>query len=96
MKSREDHGFTLDLGVEDVSCFLPFNEIEGASDGERKELYTGALVDVTITKASAKGRICTVSADSSKFSTSHVRLCRQMSQSNTNTIANRSSLRFPP
>lgn len=74
MKSREDHGFALDLGVEDVSGFLPFKEIEDVSDGERKELYIGALVDVTITKSSAKGRICTVSADPSAFSTSHVSL----------------------
>jgi hypothetical protein len=55
------------LGVRDVSGFLPLKELES-------ELHVGALIDMVVVKTTANGRICTVSADSAKFATSHVGL----------------------
>jgi len=73
VKSREDHGYTLDLGIRDVSGFLPFKELEGEIG-----LHVGALVDSTVVKTTANGRICTVSADSARFATSYVGLINDL------------------
>ena len=57
------------MGIRDVSGFLPFKELEGET-----ELHVGALIDMTVVKTTANGRICTVSANFTKFATSHVGL----------------------
>jgi len=73
VKSREDHGYTLDLGIPDVSGFLPFKELEGETGP-----HVGALVDITVLNTTANGRICTVSADPAKFATSYVGLINDL------------------
>jgi rRNA biogenesis protein RRP5 len=67
VKCREDHGYTLDLGIRGVSGFLPIKDIGGET-----ELQVGSLIDMTVVKTTANGRICTVSADSAKFANSYV------------------------
>jgi rRNA biogenesis protein RRP5 len=67
VKSREDHGYILALGIPDVSGFLPFKEL-----ADETELHVGSLINVTVVKTSANGRICTVRADSANFATSYV------------------------
>ncbi|KAF5352778.1 hypothetical protein D9756_006044 [Leucocoprinus leucothites] len=63
VKSIEDHGYTLDMGVPDVSGFLSF-------EGSGPKLSIGQVVDVVITKVSSNGRVCSVSLDSEKHSNS--------------------------
>lgn len=68
MKSIEDHGYNVDLGVPDVSGFLPFEDT-----GKRtSKLHIGQVIDVTVTKISGNGRICSVSMDEAKLATSFV------------------------
>ncbi|KAG6862187.1 hypothetical protein C0995_004269 [Termitomyces sp. Mi166 len=69
VKSIEDHGYILDLGLPDVSGFLSFKDAEQGPAGNKK-LYLGQLLDVTVTKMSTNGRICNVVADQSTFSSS--------------------------
>lgn len=70
MKSVEDHGYILELGVAKISGFLSFEDAKlGSGDGR---LFVGQLLQVTVTKVSSNGRICNVTADSKKFSFSSV------------------------
>ena len=71
MKSQEDHGYILDLGIPDISGFLPFNEKKDSKNEDTK-LHVGVLLDVTVIKVSANGRTCTVSADHATFTSSYV------------------------
>ena len=73
VKSREDHGYILDLGIPDVSGFLSFKDADPLHQNRDIKLPIGALLDVTTTKVSANGRTCTVSGDSSLFVKSAVR-----------------------
>jgi rRNA biogenesis protein RRP5 len=68
VKSQEDHGYILDLGIPDISGFLPFNERKN----EDTKLHIGVLLNVTITKVSENGRTCTLSADHATFTSSYV------------------------
>ncbi|KAF9527766.1 hypothetical protein CPB83DRAFT_376457 [Crepidotus variabilis] len=72
IKSREDHGYIMDFGIQEVSGFLSFKDASrgGAVDGTR--LYTSSILDVIITKVSANGRTCAVSTDPSSFTSSHL------------------------
>ncbi|KAJ3505470.1 hypothetical protein NLJ89_g7399 [Agrocybe chaxingu] len=70
VKSREDHGYILDLGVENVSGFLNSKNTE--QPNSQRKLHVGSLLDVTITKLSANGRTCTVSCDPATFASSHL------------------------
>jgi hypothetical protein len=88
VKSREDHGYTLDLGIRDVSGFLPFKGLESGT-----VMHVGALVDITVVKATANGRISTVSADSAKFATSYVGLFNDLKIS-TQTVTLNSFLKY--
>ena len=72
MRSIEDHGYTLDFGISETSGFLPFNNEESMSGEPLVKLHVGQVLDVTVTKTSSNGRICTVVADPRKFSTSSV------------------------
>ena len=67
VKSREDHGYILEIGISDVSGFLSFKDADPLQQNRDVKLPTGALFDVTITKVSANGRICTLSRDSTLF-----------------------------
>ncbi|KAG6899782.1 hypothetical protein C0993_006968 [Termitomyces sp. T159_Od127] len=69
VKSIEDHGYILDLGLPDVSGFLTFKDAEQRSSTDER-LHLGQLLDVTITKMSNNGRICNVVADRSIFTSS--------------------------
>ncbi|KAK2461613.1 hypothetical protein APHAL10511_006076 [Amanita phalloides] len=70
IKSVEDHGYILDLGIPDVTGFLPF---ENANQGHFKcKLREGWLLDVTVTKLSKNQRNCDVSVDTSMFSSSYL------------------------
>ncbi|CAA7268006.1 unnamed protein product [Cyclocybe aegerita] len=70
VKSREDHGYILDLGVENVSGFL--NPKNAEQPNLQRKLHVGSLLDVTITKLSSNGRTCTVSCDPATFASSHL------------------------
>ncbi|THV06019.1 nucleic acid-binding protein [Dendrothele bispora CBS 962.96] len=78
VKSVEDHGYSLELGIPDVSGFLPFKDANLEEDGK---LRVGQLVDATVTTLSKNGRMCNVSIDSSAFASS-----------STNEISNISSV----
>ncbi|KAL0071786.1 rRNA biogenesis protein rrp5 [Marasmius tenuissimus] len=66
VKSLEDHGYLLDLGVSDVSGFLSFKEATSITE----RLRVGQLVNVAVNKLSANGRTCEVTADPKIFTTS--------------------------
>ena len=60
MKSVEDHGYILDMGVPDVSGFLSFKDAQKGPFGDDKKLHVGRLLDVTVSKMSGNGRTCNV------------------------------------
>ncbi|KAM5530726.1 hypothetical protein V8D89_015586 [Ganoderma adspersum] len=62
VKSIEDHGYILDLGIPDVSGFLSFKDAKKGVCGSKK-LHIGRLLDVAVSKVSSNGRICNVSID---------------------------------
>ncbi|KAI0361371.1 hypothetical protein OH77DRAFT_1468895 [Trametes cingulata] len=63
VKSIEDHGYILDLGVPDVSGFLSFKDAQKGPFDSDKKLHIGRLLDVAVTKMSGNGRTCNVSVD---------------------------------
>ncbi|EED77394.1 predicted protein, partial [Postia placenta Mad-698-R] len=64
VKSIEDHGYILDLGIPDVSGFLSFKEAKKGPFGDDNKLPVGRLIDVCVVKITGNGRTCTVSVDS--------------------------------
>ncbi|KAF8560198.1 hypothetical protein OG21DRAFT_1401925 [Imleria badia] len=62
VKSIEDHGYLLELGVFGISGFLSFKEAHG-SGSEGSRLQVGALIHVSVIKMSSNGRICTLTND---------------------------------
>lgn len=64
VKSVEDHGYILDLGLSDVSGFLSFKEAKKALSQEDSKFRVGQILDVHVSKLSANGRTCTVTVDS--------------------------------
>ncbi|KAH9486567.1 rRNA biogenesis protein rrp5 [Psilocybe cubensis] len=69
VKSSEDHGYILDLGIADVSGFLPQKEADKGRLNDAK-LPVGSILNVSVTKMSSNGRTCTVSTDASIFTSS--------------------------
>ncbi|KAK7059164.1 rRNA biogenesis protein rrp5 [Paramarasmius palmivorus] len=67
VKSVEDHGYLLELGVPDVSGFLSFKEAKSKSE---TKLRVGQLINASVVKLSANGRSCEVTTDSKIFATS--------------------------
>ncbi|RPD57053.1 U3 snoRNP-associated protein Rrp5 [Lentinus tigrinus ALCF2SS1-6] len=63
VKSVEDHGYILDLGIPDVSGFLSFKDAQKGPFKSDKKLHVGRLLDVAVSKMSGNGRTCTVSVD---------------------------------
>ncbi|TFK30827.1 U3 snoRNP-associated protein Rrp5 [Coprinopsis marcescibilis] len=63
VRSVEDHGYILNLGVLNVDGFLSFKD-SGLGSGR---LSVGQLVNVTVSKLAPNKRTCTVTADPSTF-----------------------------
>ncbi|KAJ3550610.1 hypothetical protein NM688_g5035 [Phlebia brevispora] len=61
IKSVEDHGYALELGVPDIAGFLPFKDVEKASPQQAGRLRVGCVLDVSVSKMSPNGRTCTFS-----------------------------------
>ena len=78
VKSREDHGYILELGIPDISGFLSFKDADPLQQNRDVKLPTGALFDVTATKVSANGRTCTLSRDSALFVKSAVSIALKL------------------
>lgn len=57
IKSVEDHGYTLDIGLADVSGFVRFAETQG------KRWKIGALLDVVVERLADDGRTCLFAFD---------------------------------
>ncbi|TFK36889.1 hypothetical protein BDQ12DRAFT_686041 [Crucibulum laeve] len=70
IKSVEDHGYILDLGIPDISGFLSFADASQILLGKRIKLSAGWVLPVTVSKVSGNGRTCNVVADSSTFASS--------------------------
>ena len=68
VKSIEDHGYILNLGIPDVSGFLSFKDAKKAVESSSK-LPVGSIIDVSISKL-PRERTCdvTISLASRKFS----------------------------
>ncbi|EKM61289.1 uncharacterized protein PHACADRAFT_168722 [Phanerochaete carnosa HHB-10118-sp] len=60
VKSVEDHGYILDMGISDILGFLTFKDAQRSRVGEMR-LSIGHLLDVCVTKLSSNGRTCNVS-----------------------------------
>ncbi|KAH9937237.1 U3 snoRNP-associated protein Rrp5 [Fomitopsis serialis] len=69
IKSKEDHGYILDLGVSDGSGFLSFKDASKGPFDEPEDLHIGRLLDVTVTKMSGNGRTCNVTANPATYNT---------------------------
>lgn len=70
VKSIEDHGYLLDLGIPDISGFLAFKDVEAELLGK---LQIGQLLDATISSISKNGRTCNVTVNPQAFVSSTVR-----------------------
>jgi rRNA biogenesis protein RRP5 len=68
VKSVEDHGYILDLGIQDISGFLSFKDAQQAPHFSERRLSVGHLLDVCVMKLSSNGRTCnvTINPDSIK------------------------------
>ena len=71
VKSIEDHGYILNLGIPDVSGFLSFKDAKKAL-GSPSNLPVGSIIDVSVSKLSSNGRTCNVTNSSSSIRVSHV------------------------
>ncbi|KAF7981179.1 hypothetical protein HWV62_34965 [Athelia sp. TMB] len=72
VKSIEDHGYILDMGLSDVSGFMSFKDAKKGPFGTENKLHLGGLVDVTVLKMSGNGRTCTLSPDTTLFTSSAI------------------------
>jgi rRNA biogenesis protein RRP5 len=73
VKSIEDHGYILNLGIPDITGFLSFKDTKKALEGSSK-LPVGSIIDVSISKLSSNGRTCNVTISPASIKVSHVRL----------------------
>ena len=71
VKSIEDHGYILNLGIPDVSGFLSFKDAKKALENSLK-LHVGSIVDVSVSKLSSNGRTCNVTISPSSIKVSYV------------------------
>ncbi|KAF7339807.1 rRNA biogenesis protein RRP5 [Mycena venus] len=67
VKSVEDHGYILDLGVPEISGFLSFKDAKKGPFEAKTKLPLGRLLDVAVTGVSANGRTCNVGVDIESF-----------------------------
>ncbi|CAE6440693.1 unnamed protein product [Rhizoctonia solani] len=61
IQSVEDHGYIVDLGITDVSGFIPYKD---KSKSDAKRLSVGQVVSSTVIKLSENKRLCTLSTKS--------------------------------
>lgn len=71
VKSVEDHGYILNLGLTNISGFLSSKDVAKSIPGKAK-LHVGRILDVSVVKLSSNGRTCTVSANSAGIASSSV------------------------
>ncbi len=71
VKSIEDHGYILNLGIPDASGFLSFKDAKKALESSSK-LHVGSIVDVSILKLSSNGRTCNVTISPASINVSYV------------------------
>ena len=71
VKSIEDHGYILNLGIPEVSGFLSFKDAKKSLQNS-SSLLVGSIVDVSISKVSSNGRTCNVTISPSSIRASHV------------------------
>ncbi|KAI9444728.1 nucleic acid-binding protein [Lactarius indigo] len=71
VKSIEDHGYILNLGVPEVSGFLSFKDAKKALESSER-LAVGAIVDVSILTMSSNGRTCNVTINPPSVRVSHL------------------------
>jgi rRNA biogenesis protein RRP5 len=71
VKSIEDHGYVLNLGISDVSGFLSFKDAKKALESSSK-LAVGCVIDVSISKLSSNGRTCNVTISPASIKASYV------------------------
>jgi hypothetical protein len=69
VKSIEDHGYQLDMGIPDVAGFLPFKDVKRDSAGK---LHVGQILDVVVVKMSSNARTCKVVLDKELFASATV------------------------
>ncbi|KAI9452549.1 nucleic acid-binding protein [Lactarius psammicola] len=71
VKSIEDHGYILNLGVPEVSGFLSFKDAKKALESSER-LSVGAITDVSVLKLSSNGRTCNVTINPSSTRVSYL------------------------
>lgn len=71
VKSIEDHGYILNLGIPEISGFLSFKDAKKSLQSS-SSLLVGSILDVSISKASSNGRTCNVTISPSSIRASHV------------------------
>ena len=69
MKSVEDHGYILNIGVTDVTAFLSFKDAQKRFE---RKLSAGFPLDVLVVKVSQNGRTCDVSVEETSLRTASV------------------------
>ena len=72
VKSVEDHGYILNLGLPEVSGFLSFKDVKKSLQGS-SSLPVGSIIDISISKVFGNGRTCNVTMAPSNIRVSHVR-----------------------
>ncbi|KAF8755922.1 S1 RNA binding domain [Rhizoctonia solani] len=60
IQSVEDHGYIVDLGIKDVSGFIPYKD---KSNPDERRLSVGQVVSSTVVKLSENKRLCTLSVE---------------------------------
>ncbi|EMD41956.1 hypothetical protein CERSUDRAFT_147388 [Gelatoporia subvermispora B] len=72
IKSVEDHGYILNLGVPEISGFLSFKDAAKCYPQNSKKLHVGQLLDVSVTKVAGNGRTCNVTVDPQEIHSSSI------------------------
>lgn len=62
IRSIEDHGYILNVGIANISGFLSFKDATKSIPGPAR-LHVGRILDVDVVKLSSNGRTCNVSID---------------------------------
>ncbi|OCH94735.1 U3 snoRNP-associated protein Rrp5 [Obba rivulosa] len=72
IKSVEDHGYILNLGVPEISGFLSFKDATKGYPQNGAKLHVGQILDISVTKVASNGRTCTVTVDPREFHSSSI------------------------
>ncbi|KZT35635.1 nucleic acid-binding protein [Sistotremastrum suecicum HHB10207 ss-3] len=63
VKSVEDHGYILDLGLPEVPGFISLKDVEKSNPSRKSKFAVGHLLTVCVKKLTENGRTCTVTLD---------------------------------